>query len=492
MTSLDVRTDVGAGARTLFVSSRETTLLEYFRVPYEIDARLGSDGLQQIRPSSGGPALLWRAPTDGVTTPALVSDGDEIPGIRIFAKVLPDAVATGLLPERDHGWRRTRALTDLEGRELGSIWRSDEGSVFLPFDPDEVILNYWSERYLMVGDAARTRRLRRVAMVTYYRLRPLLPRRLQIWLRRQFVKRQIRSTFPRWPVETCLHDFFDLMFAILAGVAGEPIPRIAAWPGGHEWAFVLTHDIERADGLEVLAPVLDMEQKHGLRSSCNLVGGDYEVRDEDVRKLIEGGFEVGVHGMHHDGRDFESAATWRERLPGVRKAAYRWGAVGYRAPALHRRWDWMPLLGFEYDSSSPDTDPFEPQDGGCCTWLPFFNRELVELPLTLPHDHTVFVILCHQDETAWVEKTEFLRRRGGLALLCTHPDYLVDPRIFSAYTRFVDRFASDARAWKALPREVSSWWRRRAASSLERDGNAWRIVGPAADEGRVESVEGTW
>jgi hypothetical protein len=62
----------------------------------------------------------------------------------------------------------------------------------------------------------------------------------------------------------------------------------------------------------------------------------------------------------------------------IRQYANRWGAVGYRSPATHRRWEWMPLLGFEYDSSYPDTDPFEPQPGGCCTWLPYFNDGLVE------------------------------------------------------------------------------------------------------------------
>lgn len=152
----------------------------------------------------------------------------------------------------------------------------------------------------------------------------------------------------------------------------------------------------------------------------------------------------------------------------------------------------MPELGFDYDSTSPDTDPFEPPDGGCCSWLPFLNRELVELPLTLPHDHTVFAILGNADETPWVEKTEFLRRRGGMALINTHPDYLVEDRLFSGYVGFLERFASDASAWKPLPRAISAWWRRRAASSLERDGEVWRIVGPAAEEGRIEFTEEAW
>ena len=123
----------------------------------------------------------------------------------------------------------------------------------------------------------------------------------------------------------------------------------------------------------------------------------------------------------------------------------------------------MPLLGFDYDSSYPDTDPFEPQGGGCCTWLPFFNQGMVELPLTMTQDHTLFVILRQPDERAWVEKAEFLRSRGGMALLDTHPDYLVDRDVLAAYARFLESFAQDDRAWKALPSEVSGWWRRRAS-----------------------------
>ena len=101
----------------------------------------------------------------------------------------------------------------------------------------------------------------------------------------------------------------------------------------------------------------------------------------------------------------------------------------------------MPLLGFDYDSSYPDTDPYEPQSGGCCTWLPFFNQGMVELPITMPHDHNLFVILAEKDEQVWVEKAEFLRERGGMALIVTHPDYFVDERIPAAYERLVRRYA---------------------------------------------------
>jgi hypothetical protein len=97
----------------------------------------------------------------------------------------------------------------------------------------------------------------------------------------------------------------------------------------------------------------------------------------------------------------------------------------------------------------------------------------------------LFVILRRTDESMWVEKAKAIRERGGMALLNTHPDYMLEPRWVDVYRRFLEAFADDESAWRALPSEVSSWWRRRAASSIELDGDGWRVVGPAAGEARV-------
>jgi hypothetical protein len=119
--------------------------------------------------------------------------------------------------------------------------------------------------------------------------------------------------------------------------------------------------------------------------------------------------------------------------------------------------------------------------GGCCCWLPFFNGDMVELPITLVQDHTAFVIL-GQGESLWRAKIDCLRRRGGMALLLTHPDYLRDPELLGSYERVLRTYAGDPTAWKALPREVSDWWRRRSATALELVDGVWRPSGPAADE----------
>jgi hypothetical protein len=400
----------------------------------------------------------------------------------LHGRVLPDDTLGGWLAGTD-GWHPVEPLADGDER-LGSVWRSGSGGIFLPFDPNEVVTTFWSEGYPTAGGGTAAGSWRSTAMSAYYALRPLMPRPVQISARRLYSRVQARTPFPRWPVEPSLHDFFDLMLGWAARLAGTAVPRIAPWPGGRTWALVLTHDVETAAGLRRLPALRDLEVAAGFRSSWNLVPGRYDVPDSLVAALQADGFEVGLHGLRHDGRDLADGVL-PQRLPEMRRWAERWNAAGFRSPATHRAWRTMSSLPFEYDSSYPDTDPFEPQPGGCCSWLPFFNDQLVELPITLPQDHTVFVILRHRDGRIWVDKSERIRAAGGMALLITHPDYLDVAPIGRAYQELLDHFAADASVWRALPVEVSRWWRRRAASHLERAGDGWRVVGPASAEADI-------
>lgn len=459
----------------MFQATRPVALFDELRVPYEVVA--GDDGVvARIRGARG--ELLWRVAQE---TDALQPSW--LRTIPLFCRVLTDAETRELLA--NERWQPDEPVVDASGAPVGSVWRDGEGGVFLPFDPAAAMELVRSERYLDPAGRRRSAaaRAKRGAMVAYYRVRPLLPRGLQIALRRRFARIQARATFPRWPFEPALHDLSSLLLRLAAEVAGEPVPHIASWPDGYRWALVLTHDVETRAGVDLIPTLLDVESRHGFHSTWNFVPRRYDVEEDVLVALRDAGHEIGVHGLYHDGRDLEPGVV-EERLPEMRAAADRWGAVGFRSPATHRRWELMPRLGFDWDSSYFDTDPFEPQSGGCCTWLPFFNADLVELPITLTQDHTAFVIL-ERDGGLWIDKVEFLRERGGMALLNTHPDYQLDGRLVRAYDGLLTRFGSDPTMWRPLPRDVSAWWRRRAASRLERDGSGWRVVGPAADEAAV-------
>ncbi len=463
-------------------ATKRLMVLDELRVPYECSGAPGPEpSWASLSAADRRRFLYW-----------FVGDGEPAAGwwfgsLQIWGRVAPEDLVVALATSLPGEWMPETPILDSSGVQRSSVWRSSEGETILPFDPDELITNLRSERYLRLQGSRRLS-LKAVSRRAYYTIRPLMPRRVQIGLRRAFSRIQARTSFPRWPIEPTLHDLSDLVLQRVADAAGIPVPYIAAWPQGRSWALVLTHDVETAAGQEAIEKVRAIEEAAGYRSSWNLVPERYRVEDSSVEHLKSVGCEVGVHGLRHDGRDLESLRTLERRLPEMRRWARRWGAVGFRSPATHRVWEWMPKLGFEYDTSYPDTDPYEPMAGGCCSWLPFFNEGMVELPITLQQDHTVFVIL-RRDESLWLEKAERLRSRGGMALALVHPDYMLEGDRLSAYARFLAAFRQDPAVWKPLPREVADWWRRRAATSLQLIDGRWQASGPAEAEVAIAFAE---
>lgn len=470
----------------LFQASQSFLLFDYFRVPYQ---QVGEDGVfagcGSVRSAGDDSKAFFWVPAS-LPAAGRATGAHWLNSIPIFGGVLTDDAAETVLAQLGGDWHRSTPIFDAAGTWIASIWTTPEGSVFLPFDPDEAIGHFWSEGYAEFIGSPLSKHARSLARRGYYRVRSAIPRRGQIAMRRWFSHVQSRASFPRWPIETALHDLYGALFEIVGGLVEQPVPTISAWPGGHEWALILTHDVETPAGYENIDLLRDIEVSSDYRSSWNFVPrNDNVLYDHVIDELKEEGFEIGVHGLYHDGRDISDLAN---RLPLIRQYAERWGAVGFRSPATLRDWKAMSLLRFDYDSTYFDTSPFEPQPGGCCTWLPYMIGDIVELPITLAQDHTLFEILGGSDEL-WLDKARFLRDRGGMALVLTHPDYAHNERLIRAYTRLLDEFAGDASAWRALPRDVSTWWRRRAASELRMVGSEWQIVGPAADLGTVSYAQ---
>jgi hypothetical protein len=473
----------------VFESCHPFSFFDYFRVPYVVQPALtagqhgGPPGSVHRLRLTGPRSLLWAGHdvAAAATAPGRYRLRDSI----FSGHVTLGTAVPGCLRELGRGWHPVEQVTGEDGQPQAAIWQDDDGSVFLPFDPGELMLQFWSEGYQRSGRSARALGGRDALLRGYYLVRPALPRRLQLRLRRAYTRVQGRASFPSWPAEDSLHILYGWLFGLLAELAGEPVPFLAPWPDGRSWALVLTHDVETEAGYHDLDLLRGPERDLGYRSSWNFVPLRYRVPDELLHALRQEGCEVGVHGLRHDGRDLGSRRLLAKRLPMMREYAERWQAVGFRSPATQRQWEMMPRLGFEYDSSYTDTDPYEPQPGGCCSYLPYFNQGLVELPITLPQDHTIFAILQHPDAELWLSKARLLRERGGMVLALTHPDYARDGRVANGYRSLLEACHGDGTAWHALPREVAAWLRQRASSALRRAEDGWRIDGPAAARGRI-------
>ncbi len=478
----------------MFTSTERFPFFDYFRVPYEVDTSEAETGLPRgvarlrvaDRESGPFPSLYWwRAGAASHQRWRSRPGRFSLAGFTLVAPVLRDFPLALSQKLGSGGWQPEHPIKDADGSTVASVWVDRDGNVFLPFDPGEAMSYLWSERYNQLGLSRWTGALRSGMVKGYYAVRPVLPRAVQIRLRQGYAAAVDLPDFPGWPAEHSLHDLYDWLWELVGKVAGEPVPYLSPWPAGKDSALLLTHDVETEVGRDNIEHLRAPERELGFRSSWNFVPLRYDVPDALVGRLKQDGCEVGVHGLRHDGQDMASARKLRKRLPLIREYAERWGAVGFRSPATQRIWKLMPTTGFDYDSSYHDSAPHEPQPGGSCTYLPFFNEQLVELPMTVPMDHTLFEILGHTDGTVWKEKAEDLRRRGGMICILVHPDYVECPGLLEAWKEFLAQFSGDDSVWQPLPMELSAWWRRRAESAIERRAGAWRVCGPAADEAEV-------
>jgi peptidoglycan/xylan/chitin deacetylase (PgdA/CDA1 family) len=333
-----------------------------------------------------------------------------------------------------------------------------DGVVHLPFDPDEAYANYVGERW--VGRTPHTR-LKPRHLDAFYRVKPFVPRGVQLAARRALIRRQGVPEFPAWPVDLSVARLVRL--AARAAAGGHDELRFAwFWPEGATAAVTLSHDVENADGLRLCLRVADLEEELGFRSSFN-VGAWYDLDPGIARELRDRGFEIGCHALTHDRALFESRASFEERLPALRRFGEEVGAVGFRSPATHRVDAWLSELPFDYDGTVPHSDPYEPQPGGCCSLWPFFAGDVVEVPYTLPQDHTLFTLL-REGAQLWIDAARRIEEQHGLVHCISHPDpgYLGDAEKLAGYRELLEALR-ERPLWRALPRDVASWWRRRDA-----------------------------
>ena len=298
----------------------------------------------------------------------------------------------------------------------------------------------------------------------YYLLKPLLPRTFTRWLRQLLNKRLAQDIGLSWPIEDRYPRFqFEVLKNLLALSGQSCIQFRPLWPFAKEYAFVLTHDIESAKGQAFVRRVVELEEKLGFRSSFNFVPARYRVDFELVNELQHRGFEIGIHGLKHDGKLFNSRKKFMHRASLINRHLKEFGAIGFRAPLTHRNPEWMQALDIEYDLSFFDTDPFEPIPGGTMSIWPFFLGHFVELPYTLVQDYTLTSILGEATPRLWLEKVDFIEKYHGMALINSHPDYLQDGANLKIYSDFLAAMKHRNGFWHALPRDAARWWRNRSA-----------------------------
>jgi len=402
----------------------------------------------------------------------------------------------GALP-RDSGYFQFGLDTTCYGRSLTCCHQGQLGSplcnmlpevsfdgtqLVLPFDPNEVIDNLRLERYPDGRFGGYESRLKSI----YYRFRPLTNLPLRKYIQRFWAAKWQEMQFPQWPVDTTVERVCEnLMLLSLQASPVDRIPFIWFWPDGARGCVSMTHDVETRAGRDFCAQLLDIDDSFRIKASYQVVPeGRYPVTPEFLNRLRDRGSEVCVQDLNHDGRLFDDRDEFLRRAALINRYGREFGARGFRSAVLYRKPEWFADLEFSFDMSIPNVAHLDPQRGGCCTVMPYFIGDMLELPLTTIQDYTLFHVLNERSIDLWKTQIELILAKNGLVSFIVHPDYIIESEAQAVYKDLLAMLSELRKRedlWFALPSDIDSWWRARSRMSIVKDNGSWRIVGEGAE-----------
>jgi len=397
----------------------------------------------------------------------------------------PDVVAYG----RSATGSRTRQASQLLYDTLGDVSRNSR-SLQLPFDPAEIVDNLRGERYISGARQADASRSSKLAQAAYYLCRPFLPLAVRKHLQKFHLRDWRGIPFPHWPVDRTVDALMQKLLLLAAKSRGlERVPFIWFWPDGASACSIMTHDVEAEPGRDFCPSLMSINEDFGIPASFQIVPEKrYEVTRVFLDEIKARGFEVNVQDLDHDGRLFRNYDEFARRAAKINQYGRDFAAVGFRSAILYRNQDWFNLLRFSYDTSIPNVAHLDPQRGGCCTVMPYFVGDILELPVTATQDHTLFNVLNDYSLSFWQQQCELIMETHGLITFIVHPDYIISPRPQAAYKRLLDflvKLRTERNVWIALPREVDRWWRQRSAMKIIRRNGEFMVDGAGSERARI-------
>lgn len=359
----------------------------------------------------------------------------------------------------------------------------DAGKASLSFDPSQVLDNLNHETYV---DEWREGSLSAFSKI-YYFLRPVLPVAVRRHLQKLYLKDWKTITFPSWPVDCSVDKLMDRLLLLSLRASGENrTPFIWFWPDARSSCAIMTHDVETKAGYDFCPTLMDVDDEFGIKASFQIIPEErYEVSPEMLAEIRRRGFEICVHDLNHDGHLYKDHEQFLLRAAKIDAYRKEFGAEGFRAAVLYRKQLWYDALKFSFDMSVPNVAHLDPQRGGCCTVKPFFFQNgILEIPVTMVQDYTLYNILRDYSISLWKQQARIVMKNHGCMSFIVHPDYVLGSRergIYKELLAYLDSLRSESGVWITTPGELNRWWRQRAAMTLVEDGDGWHIEGEGSE-----------
>ncbi len=316
----------------------------------------------------------------------------------------------------------------------------------------------------------------------------------------------------------CIRDRYDRFPYYRSRHRDISIPRVSQmltergyhceYPEARPFAICLTHDIDRvyepihSKGLEILtalksgnfahasrivpqlrskkypgwnfSEITAIEESYGACSSFYFLaleegdpGYTYAIEDleQEMGALLDGGWEIGLHGGFEAYHDLEQLQKEKQHLEKVLNQT----VIGYRGHFLKFRvpdtWELLERAGFRYDTTLgyPDCTGF--RNGMCHPFRPFNmntsqEMNILEIPLAIM-DQTLLFYMRMTTEQAWAQ-TELLldavERYNGVLTILWHNTFM-DGESLRFYRKILE-YGHKKGAWMTNCKEIEAWWQK--------------------------------
>jgi hypothetical protein len=220
-------------------------------------------------------------------------------------------------------------------------------------------------------------------------------------------------------------------------------------------------------------------------------GAKYDVRDckDDIRKLIDHGCEVGLHGIDA-WRDSQKAKIESDRIRELTGQA----TIGVRMHWLYFDENSPKTLdraGFPYDSTFGYNDALGFRAGTTQPFSPPGAEHLLELPLNIQDTAMFYPSRMNLPESKALDSCKALlglaEAFGGVVTVNWHTRSLSPERLWDDFYKTLLREMHCYRVWFGTAQEIVTWFRNRRTLSFElvqfaQEGLRLKITGPSPDE----------
>ena len=145
-------------------------------------------------------------------------------------------------------------------------------------------------------------------------------------------------------------------------------------------------------GRNFCGQLMDIDDSYGIKSSFQIVPEKRctKCRRPSARLFATEDLKSTSTTSTTTAGCFTAGCGSLERVEQINEYGRRFQSQGFRSAVMYRQLAWAAALRFSYDMSVPNVAHLEPQRGGCCTVMPYFVGDLLELPLTTIQDYSLF------------------------------------------------------------------------------------------------------